>query len=142
MRVFYYPLKFKNHWLTANLPASRFAYCNVFPQFPEGPFEIRTSCTTLSRLPIAVELRCSYPADIQTPLFPLHKCGHPRQYLQNSSHHECLEGLQAPDGSLPRVLVLSTHGRPLSLSSNCSLLLLFFWMTDLVLSCSPSRSIA
>lgn len=54
----------------------------------------------------------------------------PRQYLQNSSHHECLEGLQAPDRSLPRVSVLSTHGRPLSLSSNCSLLL-FFFLDDL-----------
>lgn len=69
------------------------------PQFPECPFEIRTSCTTLSRLPIAVgwdalPLSHSPPPQVWTP---------PAQYLQNSSHHERLEGLQAPDCSLPRV---------------------------------------
>lgn len=53
------------------------------PQFPEGPFEMWTSCTTLSRLPIAVELRCStmqifslhFPSHSCSPT---HKCGHPQ----------------------------------------------------------------
>lgn len=43
------------------------------PQFPEGPFEIRTSCTTLSRLPIAVELRCS-TMQIFRLHFPTYSC--------------------------------------------------------------------
>lgn len=117
------------------------------PQFPEGPFEIRTSCTTLSRLPIAVELRCSTMQifRLHFPTYscsPQHKCGHHQSIPANSSHHEHFEGLQAPDCSLPRVSVLSTPGRPLSLSSSHSFLLLFFWISYLVLSCSSSRSIA
>lgn len=93
------------------------------PQFPEGPFEIRTSCTTLSRLPIAVELRCSTMQifRLHFPTYscsPQHKCGHHQSIPANSSHHEHLEGLQAPDCSLPRVSMLSTPGRHLSLSSN------------------------